>query len=203
MYVLTFIANRLIIHKRLTILKYIEPIFHGGWLMGTMTFRIIEYKEMLNINHFLISRHCSDPQQRPLMVFAHGLIKWIELKNLTDVLRPRSFTASRPGTHIVSISGGSVQLGTAESWGQMTGLRRFKWSTLCSYRAPSKSMRLVCTVSQTVTFTNGLHRSMLCILAAHGVENYLSVFGIIHGPGVWRWMTWPLAGQSLGLTGAQ
>lgn len=77
------------------------------------------------------------------MVFAFRLIKWTEMKNVTVFLWLRSFTASRPGTHIVSISGGSVHLGTVESYGRMAGLRQLKWSTLCSYSALSKSMRLV------------------------------------------------------------
>ncbi len=93
---------------------------------------------MLNTSHLLISRHRFDPQQRLLMVFALSLIKWIELKSLTDFLWLRSFTAPRPGAHIVSISAGSDQLGTAESQRQMTGLQQFKWPTLYSYSSAVK-----------------------------------------------------------------
>lgn len=120
------------------------------------------------------------------MGFALGLIKWIELKNLTDVLLSRSFIAAHPGTHIVSISGGSAQLGMVESQGQMTGLRQFKWSTHCSYRAPSKSMRLVHTVSQRVTFRNALHRSILCFFTNHGSENDLLLCNVT----VWTGAVW-------------
>lgn len=42
---------------------------------------------MLHISHFIISCHSSDPQQTLLMVFAPSLIKWIELKKLTDIYK--------------------------------------------------------------------------------------------------------------------
>ena len=137
---------------------------------GIMTFRIIG-REMLNISHFLIGRRRHDPQQRLLMGFVFGLIKWIGLKNLTDVLLPRSFIATRPGTHIVSISGGSAQLGA------VTGTDD-RFTTRCSYRAPSKSMRLVHTVSHTATFRNTLHRSILCFFTIHGWENDLPLCNV-------------------------
>lgn len=173
---LTVISCRLIINERL-FLQNMWPAVYSAYFPQRMTDGNYDIQNnwtsgnVTNISHLLISRHRFDPQQRPLMVFAFRLIKWIELKNLSYFSWLRSFTASRPGTHIVSISGESVQLGTVESYGQTTGLRHFKWSTLCSYSALSKSMRLVYTVSQTVTFWNWLHRSILCILPLHEVEN--------------------------------
>lgn len=112
-----------------------------GDLTGILRFRIIGYQEMLS---FLISRQ--------LMSFALRLIKKIELKTLTDFLFfffvwLGSFIASHPEKHV---GDSSVLPGTVELQWQVTSLQELKWSSHFTYKALSKSMRLVHTVSQTV-----------------------------------------------------
>lgn len=156
-------------HCRLTIFSM------KGDLTGILRFRIIGYQEMLS---FLISRQ--------LMSFALRLIKKIELKTLTDffvVVWLGSFIASHPEKHV---GDSSVLPGTVELQWQVTSLQELKWSSHFTYKALSKSMRLVHTVSQTVTFSNGIPGSILCIGALHELENDHRF-----RPGMWRCMNWP------------